>query len=267
MKKAVMCTRCRYKYHQDLDPPTAAVIPCPRCGSAGRMIMGPGQAERVGSAFSGIFPRPKFMLPEMGLPVNVSWLEATRADIGLLHAAVVGSGFTCLGFHGCGSVSARNILLGVRDVSTTNARGRGFMVGSLYTGIPDTWAAQVKGGGTKTILRVYVRGWATMRVRVDFDWGKMDPDDKVSEEGLEMVLKVHTFGDVVCLPSIDASDQALVAPDIWRDCPAHNFRRDELPMVRAIATHMGISLAQLEEEIEEDGDKIAKIAKSLGFNV
>jgi hypothetical protein len=264
MKKAVICTVCSYKYHQDIPP--NAVLPCPMCGRAGRMIMGPGQPSVTGNA-NGAFVARKFRLPELGSCANDMFLRATHGDITLLHNAAVTAGFTLVGFHGCGSVAAVNILTEIRDVSTTNARGRGFMVGSLYAGIPSQWAGQVKGGGVATLLRVYVFDWPRKRLNHDYQWGKMDPDDDPDETGLEMVLRVRIFNHVVCLPCIGPNDQQLLDDDIWADCPTHSFRPDELPMMRAIAAELGVSLAGLEKLIETDPKRVEAAARKLGYDV
>jgi hypothetical protein len=230
------------------------------------MIIGHGQPDITGNA-AAFFILPPFPLPELSLAVNESYLDASAGDIALLHNSALHSGFTCLGFHGCGSNAARSILRGVEDVSTTNARGSGFAVGSLRKGIPTHWAGQVKGGGVATLLRIYVCNWHTKQVGRDYEWGKMDPDDKVSKTGVEMVLRPRIFRDIFSLPSPSPEDQSLIHPDIWRDCPAHSFRPDELAMVQQIADHLHMSLPELEEAIEKDGEAIAKVAKSLGFNI
>jgi|GEM_PF-2644464 len=269
MKKAIACSslHCQYKYHQELfSTQNITVHHCPQCGSAGRMIMGPGQPEVTGSPCY-IFARPKFPLPELSLPVNRSYLEASPREIQLLHEQAIRHGFTCIGFHGCGSNAAESILKGVQDVSTTNARGRGFMIGSLYSGIPSIWARQVKGGGTATILRVYVRNWPGRRVDIDYQWGKMDPDDDVSTDGLEMVLRPRVFNDIVALPSIGDTDQALIAPVVWQNCPRHSFRPEEMQTVQEIARHLNISLDALEREIESNPGRIEKEAQALGLNL
>ncbi|MFP5284504.1 MAG: hypothetical protein ACLGI9_02080 [Thermoanaerobaculia bacterium] len=228
------------------------------------MIMGPGQADVTGRACDAFIP-PKFTLPQLSSPMNASLLTVSHGDIDRLHASLVQFNFTCIGFHGCGSISAQAILLGVRDVSTTNARGRGFAVGSKYSGIPTSWAAQAKGGGVPTILRIYVRNWSTLRVGTDYDWGKMDPDDNVSSTGVEMVLRPGTFNDIVALPSKGIGDQALVSASIWEACPTHSFRPEELEGLTILANHLGISLSELERQIVADEERIQKIAESLGL--
>lgn len=227
------------------------------------MMMGPGQSELTGKPCRGVFTKPKFTLPELSWPVNRSYLKASRGDIQLLHQRAVAGGFTCIGFHGCGSNAAESILTGVKNVSIVNARGAGFAVGSLYKGIPSYWASRAKWGGQPTILRVYVRNWPSRRVNVDYEWGKMDPDDDVSEEGLEMVLRPGIFKDIVTLPSVSANDQSLVAPTIWSNCPTHSFGPGEMEVVQKLATHLKISLDALERVINTNPDRIQKAADDL----
>jgi hypothetical protein len=229
--------------------------------------MGPSQSDVIGKA-CGKFTPPKFILPQLSSPMNKSFLEASHGDIDLLHARLTQYNFTCIGFHGCGSVSAETILIGVKDVSTTNARGKGFAVGSKYTGIPSHWAQQAKGGGTPTILRIYVCNWLTLRVETDYDWGKMDPDDKVSKTGVEMVLRPSIFNNIVALPSKGSGDQALISVSIWADCPTHSFRPEELGKVTKLANYMKIDLAELERMIEkQDLKMIEKAARALGLSL
>lgn len=222
---------------------------CPNCGSAGRMIMKPG-VYADGIRATG-FSIPKLKYPLLSVPVNKSLLEATTADKTALHLAAVQQGFVCVGFHGTGSNHAESILQGIRDVSTAEARGKGFAVGSKYDGLPTTWAAQCKGGGTPTILRIYVKHFHIFDAGDEFDWGKMDPDDSISVEGLEMVLRPAIFSTIVALPSISVIDQSLVPADLWDDCPKHSFRRNEIVMMTAIAQRMGWTLDRLEENIEK----------------
>lgn len=267
MKKAIICTKstCNHKYHQEVAfLHNISVHHCPQCGGAGRMIMGPGQPELIGVACNPFTP-PKFRLPELSLPVNNSYLEASVKDIHALHFQATQHRFTLVGFHGCGSIAAQDILKQVRDVSTTNARGRGFMVGSLYNGIPNAWARQVKGGGVPTILRVYVRDWNSKSEGVDYDWGKMDPDDDIKDEGLEMALRPRMFNDIFTLPSLGESDQQLVGPAIWEGCPTHSFRPEEMDVVTRLASWLNISLDELEQRITEDPESIEKTATQLGI--
>jgi len=267
MIKAVICTRCEYKYHQDLPSLLAITVhPCPLCGGAARMMMGPGQAAQTGLAAVG-FVAPKFPWPEVGSPVVPSLLRVSHSDLAAFHDRAVFYGFTCVGFHGCGSVYAENILRGIRAVSTTEARGPGFMVGSLYGGIPASWAAQAKGGGTATILRIYVRDWRYKRFARDFDWGKMDPKDDVAEEGLEMVLRNHILADVCALPSAGPTDQKLVHSSIWADCPTHNFRAEEMDKARDLARRLGLTLEALDNMIANDQEGLAKLADSKGVSL
>lgn len=268
MIKAVICTVCQHRYHQDVPNPMAITVHhCPNCGKAGRMIMGPGQPDRTGvAAFP--FTRPKIAYPLLSCPVNHSLLNAGPADVDKLHMAATGAGFTLVGFHGCGSNAAESIMTAVRDVSTTNARGRGFMVGSKYDGIPRTWAAQVKGGGTATILRIYVSGWDGMDRGTHYEGGKMDPDDDVEEEGLEMVLKVTIFGNILALPS-KLTDVSLDLSAVWADCPSHSFRPDELDMVTKVADYLQVTLDRLEAMIEAGGNELKRVeaaSKALGYS-
>jgi len=269
MIKAVICTVCKHKYHQDVINPMAITVhPCPNCGKAGRMIMGPGQPERTGIA-AVPFTRPKIAYPLLSLPVNHSLLSAGPSDVDKLHMAATGAGFTLVGFHGCGSTSAASILTAVRDVSTTNARGRGFMVGSKYDGIPQTWAAQAKGGGTATILRIYVRGWGGMVRGTHYECGKMDPDDDVSEDGLEMVLAVAIFGNILALPS-KSTDASMDLSAVWASCPSHSFRPDELDTMNRVAAYLRVNLDQLEAMIEAGGEQVKSVEaafKTLGIPI
>lgn len=269
MKKAVMCATCRHKYHQELKAFESindiVVHHCPKCGNGGRMIMGAGQPEVMGHR-SDSFTFPKFPPPQLSLPVNTSYLDASPADLFLLHARALSAGFTCVGFHGCGSNAAESILKAVQDVSVTNARGRGFMVGSLRTGIPAHWSQQAKGGGRATILKVYVRNWPNKQINEDYRWGKMDPDDIIETEGLEMVLRPSIFQDVVALPSLDV-DQALIHPSVWQACPTHSFSPEEIPLMQQLANHFNISLLQLEEKIVTEPAPVEAAAKRLGLNV
>ena len=269
MIKAVSCTVCNHKYHQDVINLMAITVhPCPNCGRAGRMIMGPGQPERTGIA-AVPFTRPKIAYPLLSLPVNHSLLLAGPSDVDKLHMAALGAGFTLVGFHGCGSTAAESIMTAVRDVSTTNARGRGFMVGSKYDGIPRTWAAQVKGGGTATILRIYVSGWGGMVRGRDYECGKMDPDDEVSEDGLEMVLAVAIFGNILALPS-KSTDASVNLGAVWASCPSHSFRPEELDTMTRVAAYLRVTLDRLEAMIEAGGDELKSVEaafNALGLSV
>ena len=258
MKKAVICTVCNHQYHQDvLNPMAITVHPCRNCGKAGTMIMGPGQPNKTGTA-AVPFAKPKIAYPLLSVPVNHSLLSAGPSDVDQLHMAATGVGFTLVGFHGCGSTAAGSIMTAVRDVSTTNARGRGFMVGSKYDGIPQTWAAQVKGGGTATILRIYVSGWGGMVRGTHYECGKMDPDDDASETGLEMVLKVAIFGNILALPS-KSTDASLNLSAVWAGCPSHSFRPKEVPTMTRVADHLHVTLDQLEAMIEAGGTQVQRV--------
>ena len=256
MIKAVYCTdliRCRHRYHQDVPSfGDITVHPCPNCGSAGTMIINPD--ERLTGVKALNFKKSKIVYPLLSMSVTLSLRLAGPSDIFRLHQAAVIAGFTLIGFHGAGSNAADSILEGVQDKSTTEARGKGFAVGSKYDGIPTHWAGQVKGGGTPTILRIYVRGWEGLVFGRDYDWGKMDPDDEVEETGLEIVLRTHIFPYILALPSLSIVDQNLIAEEIWEDCPTHNFRPDEVETMTRVAKHLNVTLNELEKMIEdEDG--------------
>ncbi len=270
-RKAVICTKqnCSHRYHQDvnLSERRIPVHHCPQCGDAGRMIMGPGQQELTG-AKAAVFKPPGYRRPLLSTPVNWSLLRASSGDITLLHTNVVQAGYTLIGFHGCRSNAAESIITEVRDVSTTNARGSGFAVGSKYNGIPAHWSQQNKGPGTPTILRIYVLKWSDLTFSDDYDWGKMDPDDDVENDGLEMVLKVHTFSRIVALPSIGNNDQDLIPDTVWADCPTHNFGPDEMPKVTKLAQHLKITLNELDQWIASGKTgPIEEAAAKLGINL
>ena len=230
------------------------------------MIMGPGQQELTGRRAVG-FIAPKFPLPQLSLPVNVSFLEATAQDVQKLHENAVRAGYTCVGFHGCGSVAAVSILKGVRDVSVTNARGKGFMVGSLRSGIPSIWSRQAKGGGRPTILKIYVKNWASKTMGIDYDGGKMDSDDDIESCGLEMVLKTGIFSDVLALPSLLPNDQALVRNNVWSEIPDHSFDPDQVPVMLRVAQYLDMTLNQLDHAIENDRERVKKAFEALNIPV
>lgn len=267
---AVICTAqgCRHQYHQDVNlTQRITVHACRNCGAAGRMIMGPGRVDIVGLPAQP-FTRPPFPWPLLRLPVNAPLLTASADDLQRLHLSLAAAGYVLVGFHGCGANAASSILSGVRDVSTTNARGRGFCVGNKYDGIPGIWAHQAKGGGTPTILRIYVRHWTALLPDVDYVWGKMDPDDDVEEDGLECVLKVHTFARIFALPSQSASDEHMIAASIWAACPTHSFRSEEIPNMTRIAEYLRVSLDEIERRIEDgDLEAIMEAAKWLGIKI
>jgi hypothetical protein len=267
MIKAVYCTDtvgCKHRYHQDvLGSGAITVHHCPNCGAAGTMIIRPGELQ-TGAPAPGHFIRPRMPLPLLRLSVTLSLRLADPTDIGRLHLQAVSLGYTLIGFHGTGANYADSILQGVQDKSTTEARGKGFMIGSRYNGIPIIWANIAKGGGAPTVLRIYVRGWHGMIAGRDYDWGKMDPDDDISDTGLEMVLRISTFPNILALPSLSSADQQLILPIIWDDCPTHSFRRKELPMMIRVATHLNVTLSRLEEMIEDrDGGGLAQVERAF----
>jgi hypothetical protein len=231
------------------------------------MILGPGTAI-TGDAAPTSRIRPKFILPQLSLPINKSYLHATAADINSLHSAMLIGGFTLVGFHGCGSDSAKSILCEIKDVSTTNARGKGFAVGNIYTGIPKTWSVLRK-SGNPTILRIYVKEWTAKSFGLDYDWGKMDPDDNISKTGLEMVLRTRIFSSILALPSLGVGDQSLLDSSIWKDCPTHSFRPYEVENMKKVAAAMKMDLHQLEEYFLEMDDtkrkKIKEVYVQLGI--
>ena len=84
----------------------------------------------------------------------------------------------------------------------------------------------------------------------------MDPDDNVETCGLEMVLKVGIFSDVLALPSLLPNDQALVRDNVWEEIPAHSFRPEEVPVMRKVAAYLNMTLNQLEHAIENDRERV-----------
>ncbi len=267
--KAVYCNSqfCRHRYHQEVDLSVKITVHCcPQCGTEGIMIVKPD--EKIKGLPCARFKKPRIELPLLSLPVNKSFLYANATDIDLLHGRLISGGFTLVGFHGTKTGPAASILQGVQDVSTTNSRGRGFAVGSLYTGLPSSWSKQSKGIGSSIVLRVYVHDWSSLTFGLDFDWGKMDPGDKVAKTGLEMVLRPRTFDNIFTLPSKSSADQELIPEHLWDDCPAHNFRPEEMEKVTKLARHMKITLLQLETMINKGQiDAIQKAADELGITL
>ena len=137
-------------------------------------------------------------------------------------------------------------------------------MGSLYSGLPTGWA-WIRGGiGVDAfVLRIYVHGWGQLEAGTDFDWGKMDPDSDVKKDGLEMVLRPHTFPQILGLPSVSAQeDQVLLGSRLWKYCPRHSFRPHEMPMMERAASKLGMGLNELEAGIAK-GKKVAHYVEQM----
>jgi len=251
-KKRVNCPSCNASHVLDLDTDQQLRVPtCQECGAAGVMEMG--------LDFS------LTQLPHPGVPRIDRW------DVRMLERSLAGSteyrklitlsytnkGYDFIGFHGCGANSARSMMIGGIDpgLNTVGARGRGFYVGSLYTGIPADWAtkAERKGHGKATLLAVYVKNFGELTWGTDYDWGKMDGDDEIAETGLEIVF----FGDACkrlrVVPALGVETTAL-----WLGCPQDSLGFEERAKVRQAALHLRVREADLISWICDE-----KLAKHL----
>lgn len=247
--RAVICTNdlCRYRYHMDLD--IGSTVPgCPCCGRSGETIvtprdrfvrMGPGNYRRIW----------KIRLPLLRHPMNLSFLQMSADDLARMHHAATTAGYTLIGFHGTSGAYAEDMMNQLREENNAaaEARGRGLYVGSKYTGIPTEWSIKTKGGGGRAILRVYAKAWP-WRENIDFEWGKMEPDNDPEVHGLEMVVRWHRIRDLLVMPCAGQTDQYLIPPTLWEKCPTHAWRQENIPEALAFMKYMDMTcLGELEK--------------------
>lgn len=238
-RRRLNCSRCNASRIVDLEPGQPLRVPdCLGCG--GEAVM------EMGLDFS------LTQLPQPGVPRIDRWdvrmLERSLAGSAgyrkLMTLSYTSKGYDFIGFHGCGANSARAMMIGGVDPArnVVGARGRGFYVGSLYTGIPADWAtkAERKGHGKATRLAVYVKNFGELTWGSDYDWGKMDGDDEVAETGLEIVF----FGDA-CKRLRVVPAMGLESSALWQACPQDSLGFGERAKVKQAATHLGVKEADL----------------------
>lgn len=179
-------------------------------------------------------------------------LAGKKGAINNAHVRLLWEGYTLTGFHGCGLEDAESIVprgFSVeRSGSNTGgglARGGGFYVCAIYTNIAADWAQMRsnKGHGKATVLRVYAKYFANMKLGRDYDWGVMDGIrlDQASfeeikkagssgilkafnettldedHENLELVFRTPAYPRLVAIPSLGSGDQALMTVEnTWK---------------------------------------------------
>src|SRR5579871_3360338 len=195
---------------------------------------------------------------------TLNMLAGHAPTIQTAHQRLIASGYSLIGFHGCGLLDARRIVPDKFDPGQAGAntggagalaRGRGFYIGAYRGKLAHNWSLirQGKGFGAATILRIYAKSFSGMRAGIDYTWGAMDGINlrgaslaEVQEPGvagafagesmaenhrnLEMTIHPCAYGRLIAIPSLGPADQALLTvQERWRSREAG----DELPRPRS----------------------------------